>query len=77
MSVNHVPVLSNELLYFLNPKHVGIIVDTTVGLGGHSQIILSHFDSINRLIGIDLDKSALSIAEEKLYDYRDKIYLVH
>lgn len=77
MSVDHVPVLSNEILNYLNPEHVGIIVDTTVGLGGHSQNILKHFDSINRLIGIDLDKSAIAIAEEKLYQYKDKTYLVH
>lgn len=77
MSVNHVPVLSNEILSFLNPKQEGIIVDATLGLGGHSQNILKHFDFINRLIGIDLDKSALAIAEEKLYEYKDKIYLIH
>ncbi|RKU26024.1 16S rRNA (cytosine(1402)-N(4))-methyltransferase [Candidatus Poribacteria bacterium] len=77
MSLDHVPVLSNEILNYLNPKHVGIIVDTTVGLGGHSQNILKHFDSINRLIGIDIDKSAIAIAKEKLYEYKDKIYLVH
>ena len=77
MSVNHVPVLSKEILNYLNHNQVEIFVDTTVGLGGHSQNILKHFNSINRLIGIDLDKSALAIAEEKLYEYKDKIYLVH
>ena len=77
MSVNHVPVLSKEILNYLNHNQVGIFVDTTVGLGGHSQNILKHFNSINRLIGIDLDKSALAIAEEKLCEYKDKINLVH
>ncbi len=77
MSVNHIPVLSKEILNYLNPKQEGIFVDATLGLGGHSQKILKHCDFISRLIGIDLDKSALALAKEKLYEYKDKIYLVH
>lgn len=76
MSMNHVPVMSKEILNYLN-KQDGIFVDATLGLGGHSQQILKHCDFINRLIGIDLDKSALLIAKEKLYEYKDKIDLVH
>lgn len=77
MSMNHVPVLSKEILNYLNPNQDGIFVDATLGLGGHSQHILKHCDFIDRLIGIDLDKSALLIAKEKLYEYKDKIYFVH
>ncbi|MCG9129210.1 16S rRNA (cytosine(1402)-N(4))-methyltransferase RsmH [Candidatus Poribacteria bacterium] len=76
MSVNHVPVLSNEIINYLNLKNDGIFVDATVGLGGHSQNILKHFDCIKRLIGIDLDQSALALAENQLYEYKEKINLV-
>lgn len=77
MSVNHVPVLSQEILNYIIPKQEGIFVDATLGLGGHSQSILKHCDFIKRLIGIDLDKSAIAIAKEKLYEYKDKISLIH
>lgn len=77
MSGTHIPVLSNEVIEFLNPTPNGIYVDATIGLGGHAGSILDQSFPTGRLIGIDLDTSALTIAEERLQDYNDRVTFVH
>ena len=54
-----------ESLENLNIKNNGIYVDGTLGLGGHSEQILKKIDS-GLLLGIDRDKDAISVAEERL-----------
>ena len=54
-----------ETLENLNIKNNGIYVDGTLGLGGHSEQILKKIDS-GLLLGIDRDKDAIGIAEERL-----------
>ena len=44
-TLKHVPVLSNEVLSFLEIKPAGKYIDGTCGLGGHSEQILSNFIS--------------------------------
>ena len=61
----HIPVMLMESLENLNIKHNGIYVDGTLGLGGHSEQILKKIDS-GLLLGIDRDKDAISVAEERL-----------
>ena len=61
----HIPVMLMESLENLNIKNNGIYVDGTLGLGGHSEQILKKIDS-GLLLGIDRDKDAISIAEERL-----------
>ncbi len=77
MSETHIPVLRNEILDFLHPQPDSVYVDATVGLGGHSHCILKASDSSCRLIGIDLDESALAIAEKRLYPFKDRFVLIH
>jgi len=61
----HIPVMLMESLENLNIKNNGIYVDGTLGLGGHSEQILKKIDS-GLLLGIDRDKDAISVAEERL-----------
>jgi len=61
----HIPVMLMETLENLNIKKNGIYVDGTLGLGGHSEQILKKIDS-GLLLGIDRDKDAIGIAEERL-----------
>lgn len=61
----HIPVMLMETLENLNIKNNGIYVDGTLGLGGHSEQILKKIDS-GLLLGIDRDKDAIGIAEERL-----------
>ena len=65
-NLKHVPVLSNEVLSFLEIKPAGKYLDGTCGLGGHSEQILSKLSPNGFLIGTDIDNEAINIAKTKL-----------
>ena len=52
----------------------GTVVDMTVGAGGHAEALLAH--GVGRVIGIDRDPEALSIAAERLASFGDRLRLV-
>ncbi len=72
----HVPVLVSRVLEFLAPKPGGIYVDGTLGLGGHTEAILSHCPDAGLVVGLDWDSSALKKAEARLSRFRDRVRLV-
>ncbi len=61
----HRPVLLEETLKFLAPERGGLFVDGTVGLGGHSEAVLKS-SADTRVIGMDLDPSALEYTRQRL-----------
>ena len=65
-TLKHIPVLSNEVLSFLEIKPAGKYLDGTCGLGGHSEQILSKLSPNGFLIGTDIDNEAINIAKTKL-----------
>jgi len=71
----HVPVLVDEVRTLLQPERGGTFVDCTVGLAGHSRMLLE--SGATRLIGIDRDTDALAIAREALASFGDRVTLVH
>lgn len=75
----HIPVLLERSVDLLAPalsEPGALVVDTTLGMGGHSEALLERFGSI-RLIGIDRDREALAIAGSRLERFSDRISLVH
>ncbi len=73
----HIPVLSEEVVHYLNcNKGSGVYVDCTLGGGGHSKAILEKIYPQGLLIGIDQDIEALRIAQEELSSFRDRVILV-
>ena len=76
MGEDHVPVLVDEVIQFLQPKNHGFYVDGTVGLGGHAAVILEKSAPKGFLLGIDLDSEALAIAEERLREYKERVTFV-
>ena len=70
----HVPVLSDEIISFLNINPNGIYVDGTCGLGGHSKLILKNLSKDGVLIAIDLDQDAILKAKINLNNKIPKIY---
>lgn len=76
MSGEHIPVLLDEVVEFLQPKNHGFYVDGTVGLGGHAAVILQKSAPHGSLLGIDLDSDALAIARERLSEYKGRLTLV-
>jgi len=62
----HKPVMLEKVMGYLQVTPGKIIVDATIGLGGHSIEILKALKNEGLLIGIDRDEESLSIAEERL-----------
>jgi 16S rRNA (cytosine1402-N4)-methyltransferase len=58
MTVTHVPVLAGELIELLDPQPGGVVVDCTVGGGGHARLIADRIGPAGTLIGIDRDPTA-------------------
>ena len=75
----HVPVLLARTLELLAPA-VGepgaVVVDATLGMGGHSEALLQQFAGL-RLVGLDRDPQALEIAGQRLAPYAERTTLVH
>jgi 16S rRNA (cytosine1402-N4)-methyltransferase len=72
----HIPVLTQSLLQVLSPAPSDVGVDGTLGAGGHARAILER-DHTLRLVGLDLDPSALRQAKENLAAFADRVALVH
>ncbi|MFF5702719.1 16S rRNA (cytosine(1402)-N(4))-methyltransferase RsmH [Streptomyces sp. NPDC012794] len=53
-----------------------VVVDCTLGLGGHSEALLTRFPEV-RLIGLDRDREALRLSGERLAPFGDRATLVH
>lgn len=68
---NHRSVLSRELITGLNiasSTSERLYLDTTVGGGGHSELILSHGNQV-KLVAIDRDETAIAAVKTRLKDY--------
>lgn len=77
MDFHHIPVLFNETIEMLDCKPGDIIVDGTLGGGGHAQAILERILPGGTLIGIDRDPDALEAASRRLHKYQDSLITVH
>ncbi|MGD0796757.1 MAG: 16S rRNA (cytosine(1402)-N(4))-methyltransferase RsmH [Acidobacteriaceae bacterium] len=69
----HVPVLLDEALRYLNVRPGGVVVDATVGLGGHSAEIARRLGAKGRLICFDRDPEALELAKARLDEVRAEL----
>ncbi|MEN3335557.1 MAG: rRNA (cytosine1402-N4)-methyltransferase [Blastocatellia bacterium] len=75
-SQSHEPVLLKEIVDFLRPARGGVFVDCTLGLGGHAEAILKASPGA-RVIGIDRDREALAIAQQRLAIFDNRFQAVH
>jgi len=76
---HHEPVLRERVFALLAPalaQPEPILVDATVGLGGHAAFALEQVPDL-RLIGIDRDARALAISRDRLAAFADRVTLVH
>jgi 16S rRNA (cytosine1402-N4)-methyltransferase len=75
----HVPVMLDRVLELLEPvasSPSAVVVDATLGLGGHAAALLARHPDL-RLIGIDRDPAALERSTARLAAHRRRITLVH
>ncbi len=61
-----------EVLEFIAPSGQELVVDCTVGLGGHAEAILRHEGFAGRVLGIDRDAEALEAAGERLSGFGER-----
>ncbi len=78
--VAHTSVMLDRCLALLTPsierKPDPIVVDATLGLGGHSLSLLERFTNV-RIIGIDRDQSAIDQATSRLSKFKDRLTVIH
>ena len=80
----HVPVMADRVVDLLAPglaharqqNRQPVIVDATLGMGGHTQLMLERFDDV-LVIGIDRDTEALSLAGERLASFAERFVPFH
>lgn len=72
----HTSVLLNESLAVLKPAGEDLFIDATLGIGGHSEALLEISERI-RVIGIDQDKNALRLANERLAKFGERFKFFH
>ncbi len=75
MASEHQPVLTDRVVELLAPAGPGLLVDATVGLGGHAEALLRAEPEF-QLVGLDRDPQALARAGERLQPFSDRVQLV-
>lgn len=75
----HVPVLLDRIVALLAPALTepgSVLIDATLGLGGHSEAVLARCPGAH-VIGVDRDVHALELAGQRLAPYAERTTLVH
>ncbi len=77
---NHIPIMGKEIIQSLEalPSELtkkGLIIDATIGGGGHSFQILENFPGI-KIIGLDQDPIAVEAASKKLIKFGKRIEII-
>ena len=71
-SFAHIPVLSDEVVSSFAPVPAGVVVDATVGGGGHSAALLTAYAGM-QIIGLDRDPVALEAAAARLAPFGERV----
>lgn len=70
--IPHIPVLYREVLDTFRDIEGGIVIDCTMGYGGHSSMILEANPNI-KLIAIDQDQSAIDFSTKRLSVFKERV----
>jgi len=72
----HTPVMTREVVELFRPTPEGLLVDATVGGGGHARALLEARSDV-RLLGLDQDQDAVLAATAELAEFGDRAVVVH
>ena len=79
-NIAHVSVMRDRCIELLTPSIESstnpVVVDATLGFGGHTQALLEKFPKLT-VIGIDRDSDAIAAATQRLAPYADRIRISH
>ena len=80
INTQHVSVMRDECINLLSPailSHANpVVIDATLGLGGHTESLLNKFPHVV-VIGIDRDTQAIEIASERLSQFGERFISHH
>jgi len=71
-NIPHIPVLYKEVIEAFKDLKEGIVIDCTMGYGGHSSLLLEANPNI-KLIAIDQDQTAIDFSSKRLEKYRERV----
>ncbi len=71
----HIPVVLNEVLEYLALKPGDVVLDCTLGLGGHSESILQAILPGGKLIGMDRDSDSINKVRERFSRFRGGFHI--
>lgn len=72
----HIPVMYQEILDYLQPQPGGSYIDGTLGAGGHAAGLLRASAPDGRVLGLDRDEDAISFAREQLAEFGQRVTFV-
>jgi len=70
--IPHIPVLYREVIEIFEELESGIVIDCTMGYGGHSSMILESNPNL-KLIAIDQDQTAIDFSTQRLAKFGDRV----
>jgi 16S rRNA (cytosine1402-N4)-methyltransferase len=73
----HIPVLTQEILALFQPHTNDVLLDTTVGAGGHARAYLEATAPHGRVVGVDADLRALNLARDNLKEFGSRVTLLN
>ena len=73
----HTPVLVRAVVELLAVRRGEVVVDATVGLGGHARLFAEALGPDGTLIGLDMDPANLDLARRTLADAQPHVELIH
>ncbi len=75
--VGHIPVLARPVGELLDVHRGDVVLDATIGLGGHARLFAEVLGPEDLLIGLDADPAGLSAARRTLADAACRVELLH
>ncbi len=72
----HQPVMAEEIISIFQSVPEGVVLDATLGGGGHTEMILERYPHL-RVLGIDRDQDALDAATRRLQRFGDRLLVHH
>ncbi|MEI7511309.1 MAG: 16S rRNA (cytosine(1402)-N(4))-methyltransferase RsmH [Candidatus Peregrinibacteria bacterium] len=70
--MSHIPVLPEEVLSLLRPAECSVLVDATLGMGGHTELFFQKNPSLT-ILAFDQDPFARKKAEERLFPWKEQL----
>lgn len=74
--VEHLPVLLDEVVQAFLPLRSGLVVDATLGYGGHTEALLRALPGLS-IIAFDRDELAIASSRERLLPFGSRVQIVH